>query len=78
MNSYKVYLMKSSGVAARLAKSYSGEQSTPDIVSISHGMVTETTVAVPAIYRDMGYHYCIVTLAENGEHDAPEYELTVC
>jgi len=82
MNSYKIYLTKSSEVAGRIAKSFTKDGNWPsDIETISQGMVNENTDAVPAIYREQGYHHCTVTLKEagaNGEKYAPTYELTIC
>ena len=75
MNSYKVYLTRSSEVARRIAKSF--DINVADILSVSHGMAHEDNELIPAIYGGKGYFYCIVTLAPV-ESEAPTYELTVC
>ena len=75
MKSYKIYLTKSSEVARRIAKTF---QVGDDIQRASTGKVQRDTELVPAVYHGKGYFYCAVTLAENGEHDAPAYELTIC
>ena len=78
MQSYKVYLTKSSEVAHRIAKSFHACGPMPeDIQEISSGIVNNTTDVIPIIYHDKGYYYCIVTLKEI-EMDVPTYELTIC
>ncbi|MCL2563057.1 MAG: hypothetical protein FWE08_03365 [Oscillospiraceae bacterium] len=75
MKSYKVYLTKSSEVASRIKSSF---QIGGEIQSLSSGKVNENTDLVPTVYHDKGFYYCTVTLNENGEHDAPTYELIIC
>ena len=75
MKSYKIYLTKSSEVASRIMKSF---QMSDDVQRISTGKVHEDTEFVPTVYHNKGYFYCAVTLRENGEHDTPEYDLTIC
>jgi len=76
MNSYKIYLTRSSEVAQRISKSFTVGD---DIEAIEHGTVNEDTPQIPAMYQ--GFCYCLVTLSgkgANGEHYAPTYELTIC
>jgi len=77
MNSYKIYLTKSSEVAGRIARSFEGDFKTEDIQSVSHGKVNEDA-RIPAIYWGKDYFYCIVELAPTGENDTPTYDLTIC
>ena len=78
MLSYKIYLTKSHEAAVRIANSFSGNMRASDIKSVTYGKVDEDTDLVPAVYHGKGYLYCAVTLGENGENDAPVYELTIC
>ena len=75
MNSYKIYLTKSMEAARRLATTFVVGD---DIQNVSSGMVEEDTIQIPEIYHGRGYFYCLVELAENGEHDSPTYDLTIC
>ena len=77
MTSYKIYLTRSSEVAARIAKSFSGDFRTTDIERTGHG-AADNDERIPAIFHGKGYSYCIVELSENGENDTPTYELTIC
>ncbi len=74
MKSYKIYLTRSSEVAARIAKTFMPGD---DIEKTEHGMVNEDNAYVPTIYHGKGYFYCIVTLKEH-ETEAPTFELTIC
>jgi len=78
MQSYKIYLTKSSEVAARIAKSFSGDFKTEDIQRVSNGKVNEDNELVPAIYQGKGFFYCTVELSANGENSVPTYDLTIC
>jgi len=77
MKSYRVFLTKSHEAAKRIAKSFSGEGHTDDIESVEHGKAVDDA-RIPVIYHGKSYFYTIVTMQENGENDAPEYELTIC
>lgn len=77
MESYKIYLTKSSEVSHRVAKSYIGDSGITDIKCVSQGAAKGDN-RIPAIYHNKGYFYCIVELIENGENDAPTYDLIIC
>ena len=78
MQSYKIYLTKSSEVAARISQSFHCGGSMPeDIKCISQGLCTGSEL-IPAIYHNKGYFYCVAELKEHGGHNTPTYELTVC
>ena len=79
MSSYKIYLTKSHEVAARISRSFCSDGSMQEgIRSVNHGKVQGGNELIPAIYHNKGYSCCVVELEENGEHDAPTYELTIC
>jgi hypothetical protein len=77
MNSYKVYLTKSGEVARRIEKSYDGcfAGKGGDVQGIGLGKFVGDNELIPAVYQNKGYHYCIVTLKDNG---TPTYELIIC
>lgn len=79
MLSYKVYLAKSSEAVKRIEHSFTvtGELNTDDILRVYHGEA-DGDERIPAIYYGKGYSCCVVELSENGENDAPEYELIIC
>lgn len=80
MTSYMIYITKSDEAAARIAKSFSGELWTDDILDVSHGAVNSDE-RIPAIYHGRGNFCCVVELRDHGENGVeypPTYELTIC
>ena len=77
MTSYKIYLTVAPEVARRLAMTFDGNNRAEDVKLVYTGQACGDD-RIPSIYYDKEYYCCIVELKENGENDAPTYELTIC
>ena len=71
MTGYKIYLTRSSEVAALIAEASRKEMAGGQVASIGHGALHSSSV-IPKIYQEMGYYYCTV---EDRDLDVPVYEI---